>query len=334
MKRIIQVGVGGMGLGWTDRVAESDAWEAAAYVDTNRTNLMAAAARHGMPRRRCFIDYRNALRTVEADAVLDVTPQQVRRAVCSDALRSGLDVLCEKPLADTMTNALALVERAEKAKRTLMVAQNYRYQAVIETARRFIAQGRLGAVGYAGVNFHKGPHFGGYREEMAYPLILDMSIHHFDLMRCLLDSDIKTVTATSLDTPWNWNKGDATVMAQLELENGAAVNYFASWVSSGWETGWNADWRIEGEKGVLSIERDELYFSAAPERRRKLRLLKWPRAHQAYLLEAFGKAIETKTEPETSGRRNLNSLAATHAVVRAAKTRRRVAVRDLLRKQK
>ena len=106
-------------------------------------------------------------------------------------------------------------------------------------------------MGYVGVTFHKGPHFGGYREEMAYPLVLDMSIHHFDMIRCMFDTDVRAVQAASVNAPWNWNKGDATVMAQLTLMNRVVVNYFGSWVASGAETPWNADWRIEGSKGVL-----------------------------------------------------------------------------------
>ncbi len=331
MRRIIQVGVGGMGRGWTDRIAESERWEAAAYVDTDRKNLMAAAARHRMPRARCFTDVDTALRTIEADALLDVTPQQFRKGVCCAAFEHGLPVMSEKPLADNLRNAKTIVRRAEKMGVTYMVAQNYRYQAPIQTVRRFIEKGRLGDMGYVGVLFHKGPKFGGFREQMAFPLVLDMSIHHFDLMRCLLGADVNVVQATSVNAPWNWNKGDATVMAQLEFTNGVAVNYFGSWVSLGRETNWNADWRFEGSKGVLLLEQDEVAFSDKPGRKRKVPLVKWPVCHQAYLLEAFADALDTGTEPETSGRRNLNSLATTWAVVRAAKEKRRVEVGELLR---
>ncbi len=330
MRRIIQVGVGGMGLGWTDRIAESDRWEAAAYVDTNRKNLAAAAARHGLSKSRCFARVEDALAKIEADALLDVTPQQFRRGVCEAAFKCGLDVMSEKPLADSLRNAKAIVACAKRCGRTYMVAQNYRYQPIVQTIKRFIEQGKLGEVGYVGVNFHKGPHFGGYREEMAYPLVLDMSIHHVDMMRCLFGSDIRTVSATSVNAPWNWNKGDATIMAQLELDSGLPVNYYGSWVATGWETNWNADWRIEGSRGVLIVERDRLYLSTEPGKRKNVPLIKFPKQHQAYLLEAFGRTLDSGEEPETSGRRNLNSLAATYAIVRAARERRPVAVSEML----
>ncbi|MDQ1256852.1 MAG: hypothetical protein QG656_1452, partial [Candidatus Hydrogenedentes bacterium] len=164
---------------------------------------------------------------------------------------------------------------------------------------------------------------------MAYPLVLDMSIHHFDLMRCLFDCDVEAVQGVSIDAPWNWNKGEASVMAQLELSNKVAVNYFASWVATGAETNWNADWRIEGSKGVLLWERDALSFSDKPNRARKIPLIKCPLTHQAYLLDAFATALDKGIEPETSGRRNLNSLATTYAVVRAVKEKRRVLLDEM-----
>ena len=330
MQRIIQVGLGAMGQGWADQVAQSDQWEAAAYVDLNRKNMTMAAERHGMPKNRCFRNLNTAIRSVEADAVLDVTPQQSRRAVCATAMECGLEALCEKPLADTLENAKALIELSRTTGRTLMVAQNYRYQPAVQTVKKFIAQGKLGKLGYIGVSFHKSPHFGGYREQMAYPLLLDMSIHHFDMARCICGKDIEAVQGMSIQTPWNWNKGDATLAAFLEMENGVGVNYFGSWVSRGWETDWNANWRIEGEKGVLLLENSQVYFTNKCATRWKVPLVKMANTHQAWLLDGFATALQKKREPETSAGNNLNSLAATHAVVCAAQEQRRLIVKELI----
>lgn len=331
MKRLIQVGVGGMGRVWTDKVASaSKRWEVAAYVDTNKKILAESAARHNIPKSKCFTDLTRALREVEADALLDVTPQKFRKGVCCAAFERGLHVLSEKPLADSIANAKAIVTRAAKYKRTYMVAQNYRFQAPTQTAKKFLQSGKLGDVGYVGVRFHKGPHFGGFREEMAFPLVLDMSIHHVDMMRCVLGADVYAVQAVSINAPWNWNKGDATVLAQLEMDNGLGVNYFGSWVATGWETPWNADWRFEGSEGSLLWENDELFFSNKPSKRRAVPMVKWPVVHQDYVLKAFGDALDKGEEPETSGRRNLNSLATTYAIVRAVRERRRVLISELL----
>ena len=331
VRRIIQVGVGGMGTCWTRVIAASDRWQAAAYVDTNTKNLMAAAEQYGLAKSQCYTDLGKALDEVEADALLDVTPQQFRKGVCCAAFKKGLHVLSEKPLADSLRNAKAIVAQAARSKRTYMVAQNYRFQAPTQTVKHYVQSGKLGDVGYAGISFHKGPHFGGFREEMAYPLVLDMSIHHFDMARCVFDADVKAVQATSINAPWNWNRGEATIMAQLELTSGVVVNYCGSWVSRGNETPWNADWRIDGSKGALIWEGDVLTFSGSPSARRKVPMVKWPVVHQDYVLKAFAEYLDDGSEPETSGRRNLNSLAATYAVVRAAKQKRRVLVSELLK---
>lgn len=329
-RRIVQVGVGSMGRTWALRLRESKHWEAVAYVDVSPESLRAAQEACAVPAERCYTDLAKALREVEADALLDVTPQQYRKEVCTAAFERGLDVLCEKPLADSLRNAKTLVKRAEKAGVTLMVAQNYRYQSPAQTAKRFIRGGQPGEIGYVSIRFCKGPHFGGYREEMAYPLVLDMSIHHFDLIRGILGVDVAAVQATSVDAPWNWNKGDATVMAQLELSNGAVANYFGTWVAQGAETTWNGDWRFEGSEGVLLWEDDALSFSNRPDRRRKVPPVKWPLAHQACLLKEFAQALNEGRAPETSGRDNLNSLATTYAVVRSARERRRVSLNEML----
>ena len=330
MKRIIQVGVGGMGNVWVDRVAASDRWEAVAYVDVNADALKTASERNNLAPDKCFTDLRAALDAVSADALLDVTPQQFRKSVCLAAFERGLHVMSEKPLADSLENAREIVAAGQAAGVTYMVAQNYRYQPLVRTARRLLSENRVGAPGYVSVSFHKGPHFGGFREEMAFPLVLDMSIHHFDMMRCMLDSDVEAVEATSLGAPWNWNKGDATISANVELANGVMANYFGSWVATGWETPWNAHWRFDCSQGVLLLEHDLLALSRSAEEKVTQDLDEMPSVHQAHLLEVFHDAIESGIEPETSGRRNLNSLATTYAVVRAARERRRVLVSELL----
>ncbi|MEA3364802.1 MAG: Gfo/Idh/MocA family oxidoreductase [Candidatus Hydrogenedentes bacterium] len=331
MKRLIQVGVGGIGAHWASVAAASEKWQTAAYVDTNHKNLMAAAARHGMPRNRCYTNLARALREVEADALLDITPRQFRKEVCTAAMESNLDVLCERPLADNLRNAKRLVSRAQRLGRILMVGQDYRYMAFPQTAKRFLANGKLGELGYVGICFHKGLHFDGVREKITFPFLLDRSIDHFDLVRFLMNSDVHAVQGAPINASWNSSKSDAGVMAMFELENGISVNYHASWFAKGWETPSSGNWRFDGSQGVLLWEDDELYFSSAPTRRRKLRPLKWPVAGHAYLLDAFAEAVESRRAPETDASDNLKSLAIMYALVRAGKEKRCVELREVLK---
>jgi predicted dehydrogenase len=330
MKTIIQVGLGVMGNRWARVISESQHWDIAALVDVNEEALHAAAERINVPRDHCFTSVEEALAARDADALVDVTPQEFRRGVCLAAFEKGLHVLSEKPLADTLENAVEIVQKAQEAGSTYMVAQNYRYSPLPMTTREALRRGDAGDVAHIQVQFHKGPHFGGFREKMEFPLILDMAIHHVDLMRFLMDADVTAVEALSFNPSWSWFDGDASVAARLELSNGTIVSYSGSWVANGWETSWNGNWRFDGAEGVLLWDSDQLFSSTSSNERQPLPLVDMPHTGQPALLEAFRQSIEAGAEPETSGRRNINSLAATFAMVRAAKDGRRVQVDELL----
>jgi predicted dehydrogenase len=62
------------------------------------------------------------------------------------ALEAGKHVLCEKPLANTLSEARDLVELARKAGTVSMVCHNYRRVPAIQLAKRFLEEGRLGEI--------------------------------------------------------------------------------------------------------------------------------------------------------------------------------------------
>src|SRR5207247_4890068 len=117
----------------------------------------------------------------------------------------------------------------------------------------------LGGVASVSVQFFKGPHFGGFREEMPYPLIIDMAIHHFDMMRFFLGRDATSVYGRSWNPPWSWYRGDASAAVTLKFGGDVVVSYNGSWCSVGMETPWNANWRFECENGVLVFQDDQVY---------------------------------------------------------------------------
>lgn len=120
------------------------------------------------------------------------------------------------------------------------------------------------------------------------------------------------------------------MMAQLSLDGGVAANYFGSWVARGAETAWNAEWRFAGSAGTLEWVNEKLRFSDETGHSRRVPAKPLRAETQLGLLDDFARALDTGEEPETSGRRNLNSLAATHAVVRSIRTGQPVHVASLL----
>ena len=328
--KLIHVGVGGFGAGWTEVCQRSDEVEVVALVDVDKKLVRETGKRLGI--KKVFTDLDKALKKVDADALLDSTPPMVRPEVTGKALRAGLHVLSEKPLADTLAHAKGIVRAAEEADRVFMVSQNYRYNRAPRTIRNLLREETVGALGYVVLNFHKGPKFapGSFRMKMAYPLLIDMAIHHFDLMRCVLGTDAVRLRVTSWRPEWSWFDHEPAFSMLIEMADGTHVSYNGSWVSQGFETTWNGTWRIECSKGAMLWEDDALYLSDGPTGRIEAELEEMPLVSQDYSLHEFATAIREGRQPETSGADNLKSLAMVFAAVDSAKTGAEVEVGEYL----
>ena len=318
--KVIQVGIGGMGNAWLRAVQASSTVSYAGFVEVNPDIAADQAAKYGLDRDLIFPSLPEALAAVQADGMINVTPPQFHREVSIQALEAGVPVLSEKPLADTLTAAQDIVDAANRTGVLHMVAQNYRYSAPIQTLRRVLAAREHGPVGAVTVEFFRGPHFGGFREEMPFPLIIDMSIHHFDLMRFLLGSDPVSVYGRSWNPAWSWFKGDASASVLLEFTGGVTVSYNGSWCSQGRETPWNAHWRFECAQGVISLVNDEVITQRVGETPVTVEPASLTHTGQSYLLDEFYQAVTTCVAPATTCQDNIKSLAIVFDVVQSFAT--------------
>ncbi len=328
--KVIQLGIGGMGNTWLNAVRNSQEVDYAGFVEINADTARQQAAAYGLDAAAIFKSLPEALEQLHADAVIDVTPPQFHRANSILALEAGLPVLSEKPLAQSPEDARAIVAKAKETGILHMVAQNYRYRPLSQTIKSLLDSGELGAVAAVHAEFYKGPHFGGFREEMPHPLIIDMAIHHFDMMRFFLDSDVAVISARSWNPPWSWFKGHASAAASLRFENDVYASYSASWCSQALPTSWNGNWRFECEKAVMRVEDDVVTvedLSRVSDRRgapanghgerRRIPLLEMAREGQDYLLHEFYEAVTNGRSPATSAQDNIRTIEFVFGVVRA-----------------
>ncbi|MCK6627867.1 MAG: Gfo/Idh/MocA family oxidoreductase [Anaerolineae bacterium] len=332
--KVIQVGIGGMGNTWLKTVLASSEVEYAALVEVNEDIGRQQAEKYGLDRALIFRSLPEALAAVSADGVIDVTPPAFHREISAIALEAGLPVLSEKPLANTLADAVAIVQKANETGVLHMVAQNYRYHGPVQTLKSVLASGEFGRVGSVSVEFFKGPHFGGFREEMDYPLIIDMAIHHFDLMRFLLESDPVTTFGRSWNPPWSWYKGDASASVSLEFASGVMVAYNGSWCSTGRETSWNAHWRFECERGVITLQDDRVYAQARNDELLnrggysqfsngeviEVKPVELRHVAQAYLLHEFYQAVTQHKAVATTCQDNIKSLGIVFDVIKSCET--------------
>lgn len=120
-----------------------DAAEVVAVSDADRAKAEAIAGRFGVPR---VLGDEELLADPEIDAVVVCTPSHLHEEEATAALETGKHVLVEKPLALTADGARRVVETAEEAGRTLMVAMNNRYRDDGRRLREFVAGGELGEI--------------------------------------------------------------------------------------------------------------------------------------------------------------------------------------------
>jgi predicted dehydrogenase len=143
------LGAGAMGSRWIRDVWQPfrDRLEFAGLVDPNPAALSEAGDWLGLPPAARFIDAREALAAVDADFCCIVTPPTRHREAVELACDRGLDILSEKPIADTPEACGAIARAVKAAGVRMMVTQNYRYTRRILTLKRALTE--LGAVNYA-----------------------------------------------------------------------------------------------------------------------------------------------------------------------------------------
>jgi myo-inositol 2-dehydrogenase/D-chiro-inositol 1-dehydrogenase len=246
---VVVVGAGAMGGEWLRMLKESPDAVPVGVVDLNLELAASTVASIGLD-----VVVGSSVEDVAARsgarAVINVTVPQAHRVVNEQALRAGLPVLCEKPLAPTVAEALRQVALADLTGGLLMVSQSRRYFNHLSAFRD--AVGAIGPLAAVHAAFYREDHEPGFREQMAHPLLVDMSIHHFDQLRYLAGDEPVAVRCSSWNPPWSWYAGDASAAAEFELASGARFVYSGSRCTPGLQTSYNAEWRVYAERGAAA----------------------------------------------------------------------------------
>ena len=95
---------------------------------------------------RAFADYAQMIEQPDLDAVVIATPTHLHKPMAVAALRRGLHVILEKPMARDASEAAAIIREARKRRRVLTVYQPARLGAEFQHLRRLIAAGLIGRI--------------------------------------------------------------------------------------------------------------------------------------------------------------------------------------------
>jgi predicted dehydrogenase len=166
------------------KVAEIDL---KACVDVDSDRRQRAAARLGVP---VYENVEQMLDRQELDAAIVLTPPVTHEHLTCLLLAAGCHVLCEKPLATTPAAAQRMIEAANYAHRTLMMASKFRYVEDVAKARALAGAGTIGRVLLfenvfcSRVDMTK--RWNSQREIAGGGVLIDNGCHSVDIARYLL----------------------------------------------------------------------------------------------------------------------------------------------------
>lgn len=235
---------------WLDYTKTRDDVTIVGLVDISEEQARKLASQYNLDV-PIFQHLNEALEQVNANLVFDITPPNHHKEIVTTALKAGVHVFGEKPMAESLKDAKEILSVVEKTNKTYSVMQNYRFNPHLRSIQKVLQDGMIGKISSIHADFFIGAHFGGFRELMEDPLLVDMAIHTFDQARLITDANPVSVYSHAYNPDYSWYQGNASASCIFEMDRQIVFTYNGSWCASGKPSAWNSEWRIIGSKGMI-----------------------------------------------------------------------------------
>ena len=214
-----------------------------AVVNHRPESMAAFAADFDISRQ--YADIESLLRDGGVDALVVATPNYLHCAQTVAALRAGVHVMVEKPMAVNAAEAETMQRASQESGALLMVAHCWRFDSEVLWLREQVAAGRLGEIvrtkSYA-VHVNWGP--GGWFTQKQFAgggAMADMGVHAIDTTRFLLGDPSPVSVFARISTRYRPIDVDDTCVVMVDWDNG---------ITSYIETGW---WQPHAEKPETAV---------------------------------------------------------------------------------
>ena len=316
-----------------------DGADIVALCDTDEKSLQATAQTFDIT--RTYKDAADMLAEGGFDFVDIATTVGSHRALVEMAAKAGAHIICQKPFADNMEDARAMVQSAQASGKTLMVHENFRWQSPIQAVLNIVKSGEIGEPFFCRVSFRSGYDvFSGqpYLAEGKRFIIEDLGIHILDIARALV-GDVDQITATTRRINPAIKGEDVATMLLLHSGGATSVvdcSYATQRIP---ETFPQSLLEIDGSMGTVRLDAGyQLSVHAKTDTSRDVSptLLPWAEKPWHNIQESvlsiqqhFVKCVTQGVEPQTSGADNLKTLALVEAAYESAERGRTVNLSDI-----
>lgn len=314
--------------------------EIVALCDTDTNRLQATAQSFQVTR-----TYESAAELFSAGGIdfVDIaTTVGSHRLLVEMAADAGVHIICQKPFAENMIDAQAMVKAAQDAGKILMVHENFRWQSPIQAALDVVKSGEIGDPFFCRVSFRSAYDvFSGqpYLAKGKRFIIEDLGIHILDIARAFV-GDVDKITATTRRVNPDINGEDVATML-LKHNSGVTSVVDCSYATQRIpETFPQSLLEIDGTLGTLRLDAGyQLSVITDTEKRRDVspQLLPWAEKPWHNIQESvltiqqhFVDCVENGLQPQTSGSDNLKTLALVEAAYESAERQCTVNLTDVL----
>lgn len=260
---------------------------AGAFSSKPERNQM-SGQRCGIAAERTYDDWRELLRQEAkrkdgAEVIAIVTPNHLHFEMALAALEQGFDVICDKPLTNTLEEALKLHKVTKEHGLVFGLTHNYSGYPMVRHARAMVKVGELGelrmvqvehatgwaaslleAAGHKQASWRTTPEFAGQST-----VVGDLGTHAHQMARFITGLEVTHVSA-ELMTVVPGRQADDNAHIKLHFENGVKGTMWASMVATGHEHGLRI--RVYGSKASLEWQQEDpnhlvvRYIDAPPQR--------------------------------------------------------------------
>jgi len=209
----VKVGIVGCGyIGRTHAMAFSytPKSEIVAVADKDEQRAKELASRY---KAKPYTDYKTMIEKEDLDAVSIGLPSPLHAEASVYALRHGLHVFCEKPMAHTLEECDMMIEEARKRSLNLMIAQSHRYWQLDREAKWIIDNGFIGEIiSLSNITMT------GIPERWGDDILMGTAVHFIDTIRWWAGSDVETVYGKAGSYVSRWIDNASAI---LTFKNGA-----------------------------------------------------------------------------------------------------------------
>ncbi len=323
-------------------------FEIAAVCDVNEQAAADTAKRHGI--KNYYTDADKMLAEQKPDVVSVCVPNCMHKEYTMLALNHGCNVMCEKPLAFTYTDAKEMFDLAKEKGKVLMACQSMRFTPDRIAAKKAVESGETGEIFYGEISRirRRGiPTWGKFhiKEFSGGGAVIDIGVHIIDSALWLMGNPkLKSVCATNgkyfaeetgslkesgaltgeVHYQRNFNPDEMNVedfsSGSLYFENGARINFNIAWAANLPES---SDITLMGQKAGIKIPKCEIYKGSDCDTKLETEPNLYPDEAffgHFYLMDNLRKVLKGEEEPIVKPEETINISRVLEAIYKSAET--------------